>query len=98
MKRLTVAVVTVLSALGVALGVWEAVAPFVPHEFWGDGRHANGTELEPEELRLLRRLGNAAGVAYETVDVFALREQNEALQLRVRVLEAGSILPSSARL
>jgi hypothetical protein len=54
--------------------------------------------LEPEELRLLRRLGNAAGVAYETVDVFALREQNEALQLRVCVLEAGSILPSSARL
>ncbi len=55
------------------------------------GRHANGTELEPEELRLLRRLGIAAAVAYETVDVFALRRQNEALQLRVRVLESGAV-------
>ncbi len=48
------------------------------------GRHANGTELEPEELRLLRRLGEAAAVAYETVDVFALRQRNEELERRLR--------------
>jgi len=55
------------------------------------GRHANGTELEPEELRLLRRLGEAAAVAYETVDVFALRERNEELERRVLMLESGSV-------
>jgi hypothetical protein len=51
--------------------------------------------LEPEELWLLRRLGSAAAVAYETVDVFALRERNEELELRVRVLEYGPFLPSN---
>ncbi len=53
------------------------------------GRHANGTELEPHELQLLRRLADAAAVAYETVDVFALREQNEFLERRLRLLEAA---------
>lgn len=60
------------------------------------GRHANGTELEPEELRLLRRLGEAAAVAYETVDVFALRERNEALERRVLMLETGALGAASA--
>ncbi len=60
------------------------------------GRHANGTELEPDELRLLRRLADAAAVAYETVDVFALREANEALQRRVRLLESAPAVPFTA--
>jgi hypothetical protein len=60
------------------------------------GRHANGTELEPEELRLLRRLGEAAAVAYETVDVFELRERNAALERRVLVLETAAVIASSA--
>ncbi len=54
------------------------------------GRHANGTELEPEELRLLRRLAAAAAVAYETVDIFALRERNEVLERRVFLLETAA--------
>jgi len=56
------------------------------------GRHANGTELEPEELRLVRRLGEAAAVAYETVDVFALRERNEELERRLRAQESGPVI------
>jgi hypothetical protein len=60
------------------------------------GRHANGTELEPEELQLLRRLGDAAAVAYETVDVFALCERNAASERRVLTLETGAAIASNA--
>ena len=55
------------------------------------GRHDNGTELEPEELQLLRRLGEAAAVAYETADVFMLREENSALRRRMELFEAGAV-------
>lgn len=54
------------------------------------GRHANGTEIEPQERRLLGRLGDAAAVAYETVEVAALRR-------RVRELEARSTLTATER-
>lgn len=71
----------------IALGIRRrgALSAFVLY-----GRHANGTELEPEELRLLRRLGDAAAVAYETVDVFALRERNAALERRLLLFESGA--------
>ena len=44
------------------------------------GRHANGTEVEPEEFMLLRRLGAAAALAYETAEVVALRERIQVLE------------------
>jgi hypothetical protein len=36
-KRLSplVATVLIVSALGVGLAIWEAIAPFVPHAFYG---------------------------------------------------------------
>ena len=45
------------------------------------GRHENGTELEPEEVRLLGRVGDAAAIAYETAEANDMRE-------RMRLLEA----------
>jgi hypothetical protein len=40
----------------------------------------------------VRRLGEAAAVAYETVDVFALRERNEELERRLRAQESGPVI------
>jgi hypothetical protein len=51
------------------------------------GRHENGTELEPDELKLLKRLGDAAAIAYEAADIAAVRERNRELEERVRHLE-----------
>jgi hypothetical protein len=53
------------------------------------GRHANGTEVDPEEFTLLRRLGAAAALAYETAEVVALRERNAALEERLERLEVS---------
>jgi len=38
-------------------------------------RHQNGTEIDPEELRLLRRLAEAAAIAYETAEAVTVRAQ-----------------------
>jgi hypothetical protein len=51
------------------------------------GRHANDTEIEPEELALIRRLGAAAALAYETAEVATLRERNEFLEDQFRQLD-----------
>ena len=53
-------------------------------------RHVNGTEIDPEELRLLRRLAEAAGIAYETADAAATRARVVQLEQRVRELEASA--------
>jgi hypothetical protein len=53
-------------------------------------RHANGTEVEPEEFMLLRRLGAAAALAYETAEVVALRERIQFLEEHPQRLELGS--------
>ena len=55
------------------------------------GRHANGTELEPDELQLLRRLADAAAVAYETGRrvLRCARHGNEFLERRLLLLEAA---------
>jgi len=53
-------------------------------------RHKNGTELEPDELRLMRSVGAAAAVAYETAEVATLREYVRRLEDRNRQLEAGA--------
>lgn len=53
-------------------------------------RHENGTELEPDELLLIRRLGAAAAVAYETAEVSTLRERIQRLEDRNRQLERGA--------
>jgi hypothetical protein len=50
------------------------------------GRHANGTEVEPEELALIRRTGAAAALAYETAEVATLRERNQILEERLQRL------------
>jgi hypothetical protein len=55
------------------------------------GRHANGTEVEPEEFTLLRRLGGAAALAYETAEVVALRERNQVLEDHLQRLEVRSL-------
>lgn len=44
------------------------------------GRHRNGTEIDPEEMRLLRRLCEAAAVAYQTAEMRA-----ELVDLRLRL-------------
>ncbi len=54
------------------------------------GRHENGTELEPAEIGLLKRLGSAAAIAYEAADIMAVRERNRELEDRVRQLELGA--------
>jgi hypothetical protein len=55
------------------------------------GRHENGTELEPEELRLIRRLADASAIAYETAEVTSLRAKNAALERQLLQLR-GQIL------
>jgi len=44
------------------------------------GRHEHGTELEPDELRLIRRLVDASAIAYETAEVTSLRAKNATLE------------------
>jgi hypothetical protein len=48
------------------------------------GRHDNGTEIEPEELRILREVGEAAAIAYETVEATAMREHIAVLEAELR--------------
>ena len=68
-------------ALGIARrGVLSAIVLY--------GRHDNGTEIEPDEVRLMRRVGEAAAVAYETAEVATLREQNRQLERELRALQA----------
>ena len=55
------------------------------------GRHENGTELEPDELRLIRRLVDASAIAYETVEVTSLRAKNATLERQLLQLR-GEIL------
>jgi hypothetical protein len=43
------------------------------------GRHRNGTAIDPEERRLLRKLCESAAVAYEAVELASAREQLAAL-------------------
>jgi hypothetical protein len=52
------------------------------------GRHENGTELEPEEVRLLRRVGDAAAIAYETAEANDMRERMKLLEERLRKFES----------
>ncbi len=51
------------------------------------GRHANGTEVEPDMLALVRRIGAAAALAYETSEVTALRERVHVLEERLQQTE-----------
>ena len=68
-------------ALGIARrGVLSAIVLY--------GRHDNGTELEPDELRLMRRVGEAAAVAYETAEVATLREHVKVIEARLRKFES----------
>jgi hypothetical protein len=55
------------------------------------GRHANDTEIEPEELALIGRLGAAAALAYEMAEVATLRQHNQMLQDRLQQLEAREV-------
>ncbi len=48
------------------------------------GRHRNGSAIDPEERRLLRRLCEAAAVAYEAVALAQARAELIALRLAVR--------------
>ena len=53
MQRVAVAVMLVLTTLGVVLALWEVAAPFVPHEFWGvsfDIDDGHVTRVFPDEL------------------------------------------------
>jgi hypothetical protein len=49
------------------------------------GRHVNGTEIDPEEIRLLRRLCDAVASAYRTTE---LQSENVALRGRIAAMEA----------
>ena len=75
-------------ALGIARrGVLSAIVLY--------GRHDNGTELEPDELRLMRRVGEAAAVAYETAEVATLRERNRRLEHELLALKTiALVIPS----
>jgi hypothetical protein len=54
------------------------------------GRHDNGTEIEPEELRLLGEVGQAAAIAYETVEATAMREHINVLEAELRKLKSDA--------
>lgn len=58
------------------------------------GRHENGTELEPDELRLIRRLVDASAIAYETAEVTSLRARNATLERQLLHLQ-GEILTTN---
>jgi hypothetical protein len=55
------------------------------------GRHVNGTEIDPEELELLRGLADAAGPAYHIAE---LQTQLERLRDENATLRGRSSLPS----
>jgi hypothetical protein len=70
-------------ALGIARrGVLSAIVLY--------GQHDNGTELEPDEIRLIRRVGEAAAIGYETAEVATLREQNRRLEEELRSSRSGA--------
>jgi hypothetical protein len=50
--------------------------------------------IDPQELRLLRRLAEAAGIAYETADAAATRRRVVELEQRVRELEGVGQRPT----
>ena len=60
------------------------------------GRHENGTEIEPEELRLLRLVGEAAAIAYETVEASAMREHIKVLQAELRKFKTDAAFAQNA--
>lgn len=49
-------------------------------------RHRNGTEIDPEEVRLLRRLTEAAAIAYDTAEAVSMRAQLARTEARVAEL------------
>ncbi len=49
------------------------------------GRHRNGTAIDPEERQLLRRLCEAAAVAFEAVDLAQAREELAAMRSLTRL-------------
>jgi hypothetical protein len=53
------------------------------------GRHVNGTEIDPQEMQLLRRLCDAAASIYRTTE---LQTELAALRSRIAVLEASPAL------
>lgn len=59
------------------------------------GRHENGTEIEPEEIRLLRRVGEAAAIAYETAEANEMRERMRLLEERLRKFEDVAAQPAT---
>ena len=54
------------------------------------GRHDNGTEIEPDELKVLRRVGDAAAIAYETAEAEEMRERMKVLEARLREFESDT--------
>jgi hypothetical protein len=52
------------------------------------GRHANDTEIEPGELSLIRRIGAAAALAYETAEVATLRERKPTKLAKIACVRA----------
>ncbi len=50
------------------------------------GVHANGTDLDAEEVRLLEHLASSAGAAFDRLEAEELREKNALLQQKEHVL------------
>ncbi len=57
------------------------------------GRHVNGTEIDPEEMKMLRRLCDAAAACYEGA---ALRARIEELQSQLAVQAGPFNAPNQA--